>query len=429
MDERIDEQLSERKSVRAGERIVVTGVGAVTAVGATAAETWNSLVGGRSGVTGISLFDPSRLSVRFAAEVSGWKPEDFMPRKEARRMDRYSQFAIVAAREAAADAGFGDGFDGSDRAGVMIGTGIGGIATTQEQFRIMDSRGPDRVSPFAVPMMLPNMGSGQVSIALQARGPNLAPMSACSSAADALGLAAETLRRGEADVMVVGGAEAPLCEMAVAGFASARALSARNDDPVSASRPFDAERDGFVMGEGASVLVLERERHAVARGADIAAELCGYASVGDAYHITQPAEGGDGGRRAMSLALERAQIAPSEVDYINAHGTSTPLNDKFETMAIKSVFGEAAYGISISSTKSMTGHLLGAAGAVEALATVEAIRRGLIPPTINLRNPDPDCDLDYTPNTHRARDVRVAISNSMGFGGHNACLVFRRWDG
>ncbi len=429
MDERIDEQLSERKSVRAGERIVVTGVGAVTAVGATAAETWNSLVGGRSGVTGISLFDPSRLSVRFAAEVSGWKPEDFMPRKEARRMDRYSQFAIVAAQEAAADAGFGDGFDGSDRAGVMIGTGIGGIATTQEQFRIMDSRGPDRVSPFAVPMMLPNMGSGQVSIALQARGPNLAPMSACSSAADALGLAAETLRRGEADVMVVGGAEAPLCEMAVAGFASARALSARNDDPVSASRPFDAERDGFVMGEGASVLVLERERHAVARGADIAAELCGYASVGDAYHITQPAEGGDGGRRAMSLALERARITPSEVDYINAHGTSTPLNDKFETMAIKSVFGEAAYGISISSTKSMTGHLLGAAGAVEALATVEAIRRGLIPPTINLRNPDPDCDLDYTPNTHRARDVRVAISNSMGFGGHNACLVFRRWDG
>lgn len=410
------------------ERIVVTGMGAVTAVGDTAEDTWNSLASGRSGVKGISIFDPSRLSVRFAAEVSDWKPDEHMPRKDARRMDRYSQFAIVAAREAAANAGFQDGFEGSDRAGVMIGTGIGGIATTQEQFRILDSRGPDRVSPFAVPMMLPNMASGQVSIALQARGPNLAPMSACSSAADALGLAAQTILRDEAEVIVVGGAEAPLCEMAVAGFASARALSSRNDDPDTASRPFDAERDGFVMGEGAAVMVLERAEHAKARGAEILAEICGYGSVGDAYHITQPAEGGDGGARAMSLALERAGIAPSDVDYVNAHGTSTPLNDKFETMAIKSVFGEAAYGLSVSSTKSMTGHLLGAAGAVEALATVEAIRRGVIPPTINLNNPDPDCDLDYTPNVCRERDVRVAISNSMGFGGHNACLVFRRWE-
>ena len=293
---------------------------------------------------------------------------------------------------------------------------------------MLDSRGPDRVSPFAVPMMLPNMGSAQVSIALQARGPNLAPMSACSSAADALGLAAETIRRGEADVVVAGGSEAPLCEMAMAGFASARALSGRNDDPQAASRPFDAERDGFVMGEGAAVLILERADHAVARGAEIVAELCGYASVGDAYHITQPAEGGDGGARAMGNALQYAGIAPEEVDYINAHGTSTPLNDKFETMAIKTVFGEHAYGLSISSTKSMTGHLLGAAGALEAVATVEAIRSGVIPPTINLQHPDPDCDLDYTPNQSRERDVRVAISNSMGFGGHNACLVFRRWE-
>ena len=411
------------------ERIVVTGMGAVTAVGGTAAETWESLAAGRSGVGEISIFDASRLSVRFAAEISDWKADEYMPRKDARRMDRYSQFAIVAAREAAANAGFAEGFEGSDRVGVMIGTGIGGIATTQEQFRIMDSRGPDRVSPFAVPMMLPNMASGQVSIALQARGPNFAPMSACSSAADALGLAAQTIEREEADVVVVGGAEAPLCEMAVAGFASARALSSRNDDPEGASRPFDAERDGFVMGEGAAVMVLERAEHAVARGAEILAEVCGYGSVGDAYHITQPAEGGDGGARAMSLALERSGIAASEVDYVNAHGTSTPLNDKFETMAIKSVFGESAYGLSVSSTKSMTGHLLGAAGAVEALATVEAIRCGVVPPTINLQNPDPDCDLDYTPNVCRERDVRVAISNSMGFGGHNACLVFRRWDG
>lgn len=411
------------------ERIVVTGMGAVTAVGPTAAATWDSLIAGQSGVKTISIFDPSRLSVRIAAEVSDWKPEDYMARKDARRMDRYSQFAIVASQEAASSAGYGDGFGGSDRVGVMIGTGIGGITTTQEQFRILDSRGPDRVSPFAVPMMLPNMGSGQVSILLQARGPNLAPMSACSSAADAFGLAAETIRRNEADVMVVGGAEAPLCEMAVAGFASARALSGRNTEPAAASRPFDAERDGFVMGEGAAVLVIERAEHAVARGAEILAELCGYGSVGDAYHITQPAEGGDGGVRAMSLALERSGIAPSEVDYVNAHGTSTPLNDKFETMAIKSVFGESAYGLSISSTKSMTGHLLGAAGAVEAVATVGAIVEGVIPPTINLENPDPDCDLDYTPNVSREREVRVAISNSMGFGGHNACLVFKRWEG
>ena len=411
------------------ERIVVTGMGAVTAVGPTAATTWESLIAGQSGVKTISIFDPSRLSVRIAAEVSDWKPEDYMARKDARRMDRYSQFAIVASQEAASSAGYGDGFGGSDRVGVMIGTGIGGITTTQEQFRILDSRGPDRVSPFAVPMMLPNMGSGQVSISLQARGPNLAPMSACSSAADAFGLAAETIRRNEADVMVVGGAEAPLCEMAVAGFASARALSGRNEDPAAASRPFDVDRDGFVMGEGAAVLVIERAEHAVARGAEILAELCGYGSVGDAYHITQPAEGGDGGVRAMSLALERSGIAPSEVDYINAHGTSTPLNDKFETMAIKTVFGESAFGLSISSTKSMTGHLLGAAGAVEAVATVGAIVEGVIPPTINLENPDPDCDLDYTPNVSREREVRVAISNSMGFGGHNACLVFKRWEG
>ncbi len=411
------------------ERIVVTGMGAVTAVGPTAATTWESLIAGQSGVKTISIFDPSRLSVRIAAEVSDWKPEDYMARKDARRMDRYSQFAIVASQEAASSAGYGDGFGGSDRVGVMIGTGIGGITTTQEQFRILDSRGPDRVSPFAVPMMLPNMGSGQVSISLQARGPNLAPMSACSSAADAFGLAAETIRRNEADVMVVGGAEAPLCEMAVAGFASARALSGRNEDPAAASRPFDAERDGFVMGEGAAVLVIERAEHAVARGAEILAELCGYGSVGDAYHITQPAEGGDGGVRAMSLALERSGISPSEVDYVNAHGTSTPLNDKFETMAIKTVFGESAFGLSISSTKSMTGHLLGAAGAVEAVATVGAIVEGVIPPTINLENPDPDCDLDYTPNVSREREVRVAISNSMGFGGHNACLVFKRWEG
>ena len=409
------------------QRIVVTGMGVVSALGHNLVDTWEGLSTGRSGVEKIHLFDPHRLSVQIAAQVPNWQPADYMPKKEARRMDRYSQFAVAAAHEAVRHSGLGH-FEGSDRTGVMVGTGIGGIITTEAQFRVLDTRGPERVSPFVVPMMLPNMASGQVSIALGARGPNLAPVSACSSAADALGLAAETIRRGDADIMLAGGAEAPICEMAVAGFAAARALSARNEPPELASRPFDAERDGFVMGEGAGILVLERADHAQTRGAQILAEICGYATVGDAYHITQPAEGGDGGVRAMSMALNNAKIEPADVDYLNAHGTSTPLNDKFETMAIKTVFGEAAWDISISSTKSMTAHLLGAAGAIEAVASIQAIREGLIPPTINLEHPDPECDLDYTPNVARKRDVRVAISNSMGFGGHNACLVFRRWE-
>ena len=409
------------------QRIVVTGMGVVSALGHNLVDTWEGLSTGRSGVEQIHLFDPHRLSVQIAAQVPNWQPADYMPKKEARRMDRYSQFAVAAAHEAVRHSGLGH-FEGSDRTGVMVGTGIGGIITTEAQFRVLDTRGPERVSPFVVPMMLPNMASGQVSIALGARGPNLAPVSACSSAADALGLAAETIRRGDADIMLAGGAEAPICEMAVAGFAAARALSARNELPAAASRPFDAERDGFVMGEGAGILVLERADHAQTRGAEILAEICGYATVGDAYHITQPAEGGDGGVRAMSMALNNAKIEPADVDYVNAHGTSTPLNDKFETMAIKTVFGESAWDISISSTKSMTAHLLGAAGAIEAVASIQAIREGLIPPTINLEHPDPECDLDYTPNVARKRDVRVAISNSMGFGGHNACLVFRRWE-
>ena len=409
------------------QRIVVTGMGVVSALGHNLVDTWEGLSTGRSGVEKIHLFDPHRLSVQIAAQVPNWQPADYMPKKEARRMDRYSQFAVAAAHEAVRHSGLGH-FEGSDRTGVMVGTGIGGIITTEAQFRVLDTRGPERVSPFVVPMMLPNMASGQVSIALGARGPNLAPVSACSSAADALGLAAETIRRGDADIMLAGGAEAPICEMAVAGFAAARALSARNEPPELASRPFDAERDGFVMGEGAGILVLERADYAQARGAQILAEICGYATVGDAYHITQPAEGGDGGVRAMSMALNNAKIEPADVDYLNAHGTSTPLNDKFETMAIKTVFGESAWDISISSTKSMTAHLLGAAGAIEAVASIQAIREGLIPPTINLEHPDPECDLDYTPNVARKRDVRVAISNSMGFGGHNACLVFRRWE-
>ena len=409
------------------QRVVVTGIGSVSALGLTADATWEGMVAGRSGIGGISLFDPSRLNVRFAAEAPDWDPSVCLPRKEARRMDRYSQFAIGAAKEASAQAGF-EHYAGSERVGVMIGSGIGGISTTEEQLRILVDRGPDRVSPFAVPMLLPNIGSAQVSISLRARGPNLAPMSACASAADAMGLAAQSIRRGEADLILAGGAEAPICEMAVAGFASARALSTRNDEPQRASRPFDAGRDGFVMGEGAGVLVLERADLAVGRGADILAEFAGYANVGDAFHITQPAEEGDGGARAMALALRDAGLEPSAVDYINAHGTSTPLNDKFETMAIKTIFGEAAYGVPISSTKSMTGHLLGAAAAVEAVAAIGAIRNGVIPPTINYEEPDGDCDLDYVPNEARSAEIKTAISNSMGFGGHNSCLVFRSWE-
>ena len=408
-------------------RVVVTGIGAVTPVGGTAPEFWEAIIAGRSGIGPITLFDAGDLAVKIAGEASDFKAQDFMPRKEVRRMDRFSQFAVVAAQEASAHAGIE--LDGNaERAGVMIGTGIGGITTLEEQFQTLAARGPDRVSPFTVPMMLPNMASGQVSIALKARGQNIAPTSACSSAADSIGLAAAALRRGEADIMFAGGAEAPICEISVAGFHAARALSTRNDEPTVASRPFDSGRDGFVMGEGAGVLVLERADHATARGVEILAELIGYAAVGDGYHVTQPAEDGDGGRRAMDGALADACIHPAEVDYINAHGTSTPLNDALETVAIKRVLGEAAYGVAISSTKSMTGHLMGAAGAIEAIAAIQAIRTGVIAPTINLEDPDPACDLDYTPNEAQERDVTVALSNSMGFGGHNACLAFRRWE-
>ena len=408
-------------------RVVVTGMGAVTPVGNTVAEYWQGLISGCNGIDTITMFDPHRLGVQIAGQTKGFDPEGHLGRKEARRMDRYSQFAVVAATEAAAVAGLQLGESNGDRAGVMIGTGIGGIMTSNAQYEILFTRGPDRLSPFVVPMMLPNMASGHVSIALRARGANLAPTSACSSAADALGLAAATLRRGEADIMIAGGAEAPICEMSVAGFHAARALSTRNDDPLHASRPFDKDRDGFVMGEGGGVLVLETAENALRRDAPILVELVGYISVGDAYHITQPYEDGDGAVRSMSGALREAGLEPAEVDYINAHGTSTPINDRVETLAVKRVFGEAAYQIPMSSTKSMTGHLMGAAGAIESIAAIKAIMEGTLPPTINLVNPDPDCDLDYVPDIGRKKDVRVALTNSFGFGGHNATLIFKRW--
>lgn len=415
-------------STRPNGRVVVTGMGAVSPLGIGVAATWQGFAEGRSGIRRITLFDTSRVRVKIAGEVPDFEPEAYMPRKQARHLDRYSQLAVVAALEARDDAGLLIDQGNTERVGVMVGTGIGGIMTIQEQIAVLYERGPDRLSPFVVPMMLPNMASGQVSIVLQARGPNLAATSACASGTDAIGIAADTLRRGDADVMITGGAEAPVCELGIAGFHAARALSTQNDDPPKASRPFDAQRDGFVMGEGAGILVLERADDALRRGARIWAEIAGYQNVGDAYHMTQPAADAGGGARAMAGALAHAGIAPNDVDYINAHGTSTPINDRLETVAIKRVFGEAAYTIPISSTKSMIGHLMGASGAVEAIACIKAINEGLLPPTINLDHPDPDCDLDYVPHRARRAEVRVALSNSMGFGGHNACLVFKRWE-
>jgi 3-oxoacyl-[acyl-carrier-protein] synthase II len=410
-------------------RVVVTGMGAVSPVGLDVQSTWESLLAGRCGVGPITLFDAADQEVTIAAEVKAFDPAVAMDRKEVRRNDRFVQFAMAAAREALLSSGLEIGPDNRDHVGVIIGSGIGGIGTLSEQIQVLREKGPRRVSPFLVPMMIADMASGQVSIALGARGPNVCTVSACASGADAIGYAFDLIRRGDAVAMVTGGAEAAITPIGVAGFASARALSTRNADPSHASRPFDADRDGFVLGEGSGILVLENLEHAQARGATLLAELCGYGMTADAHHITQPAEGGEGGARAMRMALSQAGLCPDDIDYLNAHGTSTPMNDKFETEAIKSVFGEHAYQMPISSIKSMVGHLLGAAGALEACACVQAIRDGIIPPTINYENPDPDCDLDYTPNVARRLPVRAVLSNSFGFGGHNSALLFRELAG
>jgi 3-oxoacyl-[acyl-carrier-protein] synthase II len=408
-------------------RVVVTGIGAVTPVGLDASSTWQALAGGVSGVDQITLFDVGDQEVTIAAEVKGFDPSVALDRKEVRRNDRFVQFAVAAAREALADSGLHIDQANSDQIGVIIGSGVGGLSTLSEQIRVLHEKGPRRVSPFLVPMMITDMASGQVSIALGARGPNVCTVSACASGADAIGYAFEIIRRGDAIAMVTGGAEAAITPIGVAGFASARALSTRNDDPAHASRPFDMDRDGFILGEGAGVLVLEELEYARARGARILAELAGYGMTADAHHITQPAEGGEGGARAMRMALREAGLCPEDVDYLNAHGTSTPMNDKFETQAIKTVFGEHAYQMPISSIKSMVGHLLGAAGALEACVCVQSIGHGLIPPTINYSNPDPDCDLDYTPNKAREAQLGAVLSNSFGFGGHNSALLFRSY--
>ena len=408
-------------------RVVITGIGTVSPLGLDTPSTWEALLQGRSGVDYLTAFETEGFETTFGAEVKEFDPTRYLDRKEARRMDRFVQFSVVATRQAIENAGLTIDADNAEDVGTIIGSGIGGIITFSEQMDTLTNRGPGRVSPFLVPMMISNMAAGQTAIVVGAKGPNYATVSACSSGADALGQALETLYRGDAKVMLAGGTEAPFCPIGLAGFNASRALSTRNDAPTQASRPFDATRDGFVMGEGAVVLVLEDHDYAVSRGAPILAELAGYGATADAHHITQPSENGEGGARAMAMALRKAGLTPGQVDYVNAHGTSTPMNDKFETMAIKSVLGEDAYRVAVSSTKSMTGHLLGAAGALEAAICTLALRDGIIPPTINYEHPDPECDLDYVPNQARSADISVAISNSFGFGGHNSCLAFKKY--
>lgn len=409
------------------KRIVVTGIGIVSPLGLNTEDTWQGLINGRSGIDYITSFDSELFETRIAGEVKDFNPNDFLDRKEARRMDRFTQFAAVAAQEAVKHANLEITENNATRVASMIGTGIGGIITLSQEYQVLIDKGPSRVSPFLIPMMLADTASGRVSMMTGAKGPNFNAVSSCATGADTIGEASEIIRRGEADVAITGAAEAAICPVGVAGFNACSALSRRNDEPQRASRPFDAERDGFVMGEGAAVLVIESLDHALERGATPIAELIGYAAAADAYHITQPAPGGEGGARAMKLSLDKANLSPSEVEYINAHGTSTPMNDKFETMAINSVFGSHAQNLAISSTKSMTGHLLGAGGALEAAISSLVVSRGIIPPTINLDNPDPECNLDYVPHKARHMEVNVAISNSLGFGGHNTCLCFRKY--
>ncbi len=408
-------------------RVVITGTGVVTPLGNDVPTFWSNVVAGKSGVSLIEAFDVSEYPVRIGGEVRDFDPAQYMDHKEARRVDRFTQLAVAASVQALNESGLRITDENADRVGVYIGSGIGGIHTLLDNYRVLMERGPKRVSPFVVPMMIPNIASGQVSIMFGARGPNSTSVTACSSGSHAIGDAYKLIQRGVADVMIAGGSEAAIVDIALAGFSNAKALSTRNDDPERASRPFDAHRDGFVMGEGAGVVVLEDLEHALGRGATILGEIIGYGLTGDAHHITAPAPEGRGASMAMNMALDDAGLQPSDIDYINAHGTSTDLNDKFETMAVKRSFGEHAYRVAISSIKSMTGHLLGAAGGVEAVATLRTIQAGIIPPTINYETPDPDCDLDYVPNHAREATVNTAMSNSFGFGGHNASLIFRKY--
>ena len=410
------------------KKIVVTGIGLITPLGLDRESTWKSITLGKNGIRKIKSFDPEPYQTQIAAEIDNFKPEEILGRKFARRLDRFAQFACVAAKEAIKDSGLFLESLNLDRFAVLIGSGIGGISTLSDQISILDEKGPSRVSPFLVPMMLSDMASGQVSMMLGTKGPNFATVSACASGADSIGMGLNMIRRGEADIVLAGGTEAAVCPIGIAGFNACHALSKNNEQPEMASRPFDAKRDGFVLGEGAGLLILEEESHAIKRGATIICELAGYGATSDAHHVTQPHPEGEGAAKAMILAMNDAKIRREEVAYINAHGTSTPLNDKYETIAIKKAFKDHSKKIKISSTKSMTGHLLGAAGGIEAAFTALAINEMVVPPTINLLNPDPDCDLDYVPNHALKGNVPVAMSNSLGFGGHNSSLLFRDYE-
>lgn len=409
-------------------RVVVTGLGTVSPVGIGKDDFWRALVAGESGISKITAFDARDFASQIAGEVKDFNIAAFIDNREARRMDRFSQFAIAASKLALEDSGLEIDSSNAERVGVIIGSGIGGLSTLEAQHEILLSKGPRRVSPFLVPMMICNMAAGQVSIVVGAKGPNSCTVTACASGGHAIGDAFELIKRGAADACVCGGSEACVTPIAVAGFSSMRALSTRNDEPQKASRPFDAKRDGFVIGEGAGIIILELLENALARGAHIYGEIVGYGMTGDAYHITAPSPEGEGAARAMEAALQEAQISPAEVDYINAHGTSTPYNDEFETMAIKKVFGEHAYRLAISSTKSETGHLLGAAGGIEMIACALALETSSIPPTINYEFPDPQCDLNYVPNVFLKKNVKAAMSNSLGFGGHNVSLVIKKFE-
>src|SRR5438132_761629 len=408
-------------------RVVVTGLGLITALGNDVASTWEALCQGKSGVSEITAYDTSRHRIHFGAELKTFDPSLYLDRKEVRRNDPYQLLAIVATKQAIAHAGLEITRDIADDVGVYIGSGIGGLTTLHEQFRTLFEKGPERISPFLINMMIIDGAPGIVSILTGAKGPNWAAVSACATSANTIGEAWETIRRGDARAMIAGGAEKGITPIAMASFDNMHSISRRNDDPQGASRPFDATRDGFVMGEGAGMLILEDLDFAKARGANILAEIVGYAATADAFHVTEPAPGGAGLVRAMRRALQKAGLRPEQVDYINAHGTSTPYNDRTETQAIKTCFGDYAYRVPISSSKSMTGHTVGASGAIEAVISIMSILTGVITPTINLHHLDPECDLDYVPNEARQATVNVALSNSMGFGGHNACLIFKRF--
>lgn len=409
------------------KRVVVTGLGAITPIGNTLTEYWEGLLSGRNGIGEVTLFDASGHDCRIAGEVKGFDPHEYLDRKDAKRMDRFAQFAVSASKQALADAQFVINELNAEQVGVIIGTGIGGLKVLEDQQTILLNRGPDRCSPFMIPMMIANMAAGLTAIHTGAKGPNSCSVTACAAGSNSIGDAFRLVQRGYAQAMICGGTEAAVTPLSFAGFASARALSTRNDDPAHASRPFDRDRDGFVMGEGTGILILEELEHALSRGAKIYAEIVGYGMTCDAYHMTAPVPGGAGAARAMQLCLKDAGLTPTQISYINAHGTSTPANDSTETKAIKTALGESAYQVAISSTKSMTGHLLGGSGGIEAVAAVMAVANDRVPPTINLENPDPECDLDYVPNQSRSQTVEVALSNSFGFGGHNVTLAFKKY--